>query len=140
MRGPGRHPEQHRILLAEAQHEREQAERALGERSAAFRARVERASVASPDVQASLPPDSALVAYVRYKHGPGLTVGNSDREQTPTPGKNARKWKPVPSYAAFVLRPGAAPEMIPLGSAAEIEALVTRWGREAAQGLGAPGW
>jgi len=133
VQGPGSHPEQHQTMLAEAQQEREQAERVLGEHSAVFRTRVKRAAGDLSNVAASLPPDSALVAYVRYNRG-------LVQEETSTPGKDARKRKPVPSYAAFVLRSGAAPEMIPLGSAAEIEARVTRWGSEAAQGLGAPGW
>ena len=66
-----------------------------------------------------LPEGSALVAFVRYRH--------HDRQA-------AFVTEPIPSYAAFVRRgEDGATRLIPLGGATEIDLLVDRWRRSAAE-------
>jgi CHAT domain-containing protein len=117
VRGPGETPpEQYRRLLDETREEKEQAERALAEMSAAFRQEQARSRLGLKEVAAALPADGALVAYVKY--------GRHEFGQKPA-GKPP---EPVPSYLAFVLKAGASdPAIAPLGAAKEIDALVNRW-------------
>jgi tetratricopeptide (TPR) repeat protein/CHAT domain-containing protein len=124
VRGVREDPQEHyRRLLLDARQEREQAERALAEKSLSFREKQAQSHVGLDEVAVSLPLGSALVSFARYEHH---EAGTS---------------RPVLSYLAFVLRGGEEePALLSLGAAAEIESLVTRWGREAARGLQAPGW
>jgi CHAT domain-containing protein/tetratricopeptide (TPR) repeat protein len=114
----GRVPESGSVAYREqverAYEEKETAERALAEASAPFRRQQARSRAGLAEVLASLPGDAALLAYVRYQEH-----GRTDQT-------------PVPSYAAFVVRAGHdEPQMRPLGKAAEIDALVEAWQREA---------
>jgi CHAT domain-containing protein/Tfp pilus assembly protein PilF len=111
-----------RTRLDEARREKEDAEQALAEESATASAEIARAEAGLDAVRAALPADAALISFVRYDR---TIVGAS-----PTP----TRWRaPTPSYAAFVLRADTAePTLVPLGSAAAIDPLVSAWRREAA--------
>jgi len=118
--------------LSAARREREDAEQALAERSAAFRVQMARAGVGLAEVRTSLPAGSALVSFVRY-----------DRTIAPAaaavPGAGARRVSVEPSYLAFVLKSGEAdPILVPLGPAATIDRLVAGWRRQMMQDAGAP--
>jgi CHAT domain-containing protein len=91
----------------------ERAERALAERSAAFRDDERIESVALEDVRHNLPPGSLLISYVRF--------GRSVVEAVdPTSTK-------VPGYAVFVFHPDTGKLRIyDLGVAAPIDALVDK--------------
>ena len=95
IRGPGSlRPEQYAALVAQAQQEKEDAERALGEQSAAFRSEVSRSTIGLDEIRKRLPADSALVSLVRY-----------DRQVfVPASQTTARRTRVVPSYLGFVLR------------------------------------
>jgi len=116
-------PATYRNLLDDARKQKENAERGLAEKSAAFRQDQVSARLGLNDISASLPPGGALVAYVHY--------AQHDLRR-PAPGKTVLK--PVPSYAAFVLRAGKhEPEFVRLGSAREIDRLLQAWRRTIAQ-------
>jgi CHAT domain-containing protein/tetratricopeptide (TPR) repeat protein len=113
-------PERYRRLLEDARAETDRAGRALAEHSARFRDGQASARVLLPDVSAALPPDSALVAFVRYQ-GHSLS-----RDQDTTSGHD-----PEPSYLAFVLKAGESrPALVPLGRAAHVDGLVLRWRKQ----------
>lgn len=116
VRGPGnRSPPRYRSLLDEARREKEQAERALAERSVLFRRDQERSGIGLAEVVSALPTKSALVAFARYQRlGPGA-IG-------------------LPWYLAFVHIAGTPePLVVELGPAAELDSLVSRWSVQAAQ-------
>ncbi|MGE3842981.1 MAG: CHAT domain-containing protein [Vicinamibacterales bacterium] len=101
-------------ILQAARREKEQAERALAERSAGERAEFEQERAGLEEVRKALPESSALVSFVRYERTtvrrPGATVAAA------------------PSYLAFVMRSDtAAVKVVPLGAAPSIESLVDRW-------------
>jgi CHAT domain-containing protein len=77
--------------LAQATAKMEQAERALAEKSAAFRSDQKGSTVTLADIQHRLPPHSVLVSYVRYGR---YAVGAVDPRGTGTA-----------SYLALVLHP-----------------------------------
>jgi CHAT domain-containing protein len=130
VRGPGNEPpERYHKLLDGTRQEKERTERALAERSQAFREKLARAQIGFDDVAAALPSGAALVAYVRYQHHDFTTA---------KPG--GKRPEPLPHYLAFVWKhPQAEPEVVPLGPAAPIETLVTAVGRQIAQESTAPG-
>ena len=67
VRGPSDlQQEKYLALVEDARREKEIAERALAERSAAFTAELARTEIGLQHVQAALPPASALVSFVRY--------------------------------------------------------------------------
>jgi CHAT domain-containing protein len=112
-----------RVRLDDASREKERAERALAERSVVVQAELARARAGLADVRTALPPQSALVSFVRYDR----TVVS----QSPT----ARALRLVPSYLAFVMRSdSSAVAAVPLGSAISLEATVKAWREEAARG------
>jgi CHAT domain-containing protein/tetratricopeptide (TPR) repeat protein len=128
IRGPSeQRPTQYATLLADARREKESAERALAERSVAFRSQLARAEVGIDQVRATLPPNSALVSFVRYDRSifrvqPPAAQPASARPPSAAPSGT------VPSYVAFVLRPGTSdPIFVPLGRADTIEMLIARW-------------
>ena len=110
-----------RTLLDDARQQKEDAERALAERSVAARTEVTRAQIGVRSVREALPADTALVSFVRY-----------DRTTfTTTQGRTIARV--VPSYLAFVMHAGADAVMaVPLGPAASIELAVRAW-RDAVQ-------
>jgi CHAT domain-containing protein/Tfp pilus assembly protein PilF len=112
-------PEIYLRLLNDARNEKEDAERALAERSSAFRQEQTRSHLGLQEVAHSLPADAALVAFARYDRNnfARTTDGKAD--------------KPVPSYLAFVLPAGCTdPVVVPLGSAQEVETTVADWQKQ----------
>lgn len=116
-------PEAYRKFLDDARERKEKTERMLAEKSIAFRQDQARAQLGLKEISAALPPDAALVAFVRYNR--------HDLKRTRA-GKVAPE--PVPSYAAFVLRAGGhEPELVRLGAAREIENLLAAWRQDITQ-------
>jgi CHAT domain-containing protein/Tfp pilus assembly protein PilF len=115
MRGPAKfHGTEYATALAQAQAEKDRAERALAQHSAAFREELASRSAGLNEVSSALAPGDAVVAFVRY---------SSD-----------------PAYLAFVLRAGAdSPALIPLGPARSIEALIADVRREIQNEAESPG-
>ena len=120
VRGPGElDPQRYRGLLEAAAQQVEIAERALGEKSDAFRRQHEREAIGYPEIAKALPPRSALVAFALYRNM----------------GSEADVDEAVSSYIAFVLPgDGSAASAIPLGPAASIDRAVERWAAEARSG------
>ena len=110
-------PQRYRGLLESVAQEVEVAERALGERSDAFRRQHERESIGYAEIVRALPPRTSLVAFALYRN---VATGADEA---------------VPSYVAFVLPgDGSAPGAIALGPAAAIDRAVERWAGEARSG------
>ncbi|HZU29282.1 MAG TPA: CHAT domain-containing tetratricopeptide repeat protein [Bryobacteraceae bacterium] len=98
--------------LDEARARTHEAEEALALRSGPFRSRLARQRAGLAEVRAALPPKSLLIAYVRY-----------DAIDSARAGAAA-----IPSYAAFLLRPGAeGPRVVFIGRASRVDALVRHW-------------
>lgn len=120
LRGPGwEELSAYRLMLAQAQEQKEAAERSLALASRRFRDAEELQSDGLTEVVAALDKDDQLLAFVR--HG-------SDPEQA--------------RYAAFALDGAdAVPHFVDLGSAAEVDEIVDRWHQQAAYGarVSAPG-
>ena len=115
--------EVYRRLLDEARANEEEAERMLAEKSIAFRQDQARNQIGLREVAASLPQDAALVAFVQYARY-DLKRSSIDKPAA----------KPIPSYAAIVLRAGQQdPEFVQLGSAQAIESLLAAWRQNIAQ-------
>ena len=113
-------PDRYRRLLEEARAEKDRSERAFAEHSAKFRDDESRGRLRLREVAAALPPDSALVSFVRDQD-----QRLADRDgQTPLSESE-------PSYLALVLSAGdSQPVLVPLGSAARIEALILQWRKQ----------
>src|SRR5204863_4660859 len=106
-------------LLEGARREKEGAEEALAEQSAAARAELADARAGLHDIQRALPPGSALVSFVRYDRT--TFIRNGDRTAA----------RVTPSYMAFVARADAAPIVaLPLGSAAAVDTAIASWRAE----------
>jgi CHAT domain-containing protein/tetratricopeptide (TPR) repeat protein len=113
-------PEAYRKLLDDARDQKEKAERMLAEKSIAFRQEQARTLLGLKEIASSLPPGTALVAFVQYA-----------RHDLQKPGANKVAPKSIPSYAAFVLRAGThEPAFVPLGTAREVETLLASWRRD----------
>jgi CHAT domain-containing protein/tetratricopeptide (TPR) repeat protein len=111
-----------RELLDAARQQKEDAERALAERSAVVRAELARVRGGLEDIRRALPAHSALVSFVRYEKT-AATVGQAPRSPSRT----------VPTYLAFVIQSDSSTvAAIPLGSAATLETTVKAWRDEAA--------
>ncbi len=121
-------PETYRKLLDDTREQKETAERELAQASIAFRQDQVRARLGSRDIAAALPQGAALVSFVRYlKYD----------LQRPAAGKTISE--PVLWYAAFVLHAEKAePDLLPVGSAREIENLLAAWRRDIARQAEAP--
>jgi hypothetical protein len=121
-------PRKYRARLDKARAEKDAAERALADRSWEFRNERTRDAAGLEEVRTALPAGGALVAFVKY---PGV------------PPAKAGAAPPVESYAAFVLRKGAAaPVLVPLGPASAIDdaaAAVRSSLARTANSLGGPG-
>ena len=114
-----------REVLEEARNQKENAERALAERTVEGRVELARASSGADEVKRALPPDSVLVSFVRY-----------DQTRPPASGSISTA---VPSYGAFVVKAGSTRVVFaPLGPASSIEPLVSEW-RKTASGENTPG-
>ena len=102
--------EGYRREVAAAREDLESAERALAERSGSYRALRAAEAVGLAEVRGRLPADAALVALARYaRSDPGRPWDATTQE-----------------YIAFVLV-GDRVSVVPLGSASEIEPLVSRF-------------
>ena len=105
-----------RARLDEARQQKEEAERALAERSAEARSENTRARVGLEEVRRALPANTALVSFVRF-----------DRTVRGAKGIG----RTVPSYVAFVVSAGThTVKIVPLGPAASIQTAVEEWRRE----------
>lgn len=130
--GPGNEsPQQYRDRVEQARRSKEKSERALAEKSAAFRTEQTRAKLGLAEVAAALPADAALLAFALFRR----------HQLAPRdPQSKGKEPEPVPSYLAFVLKgSGGEPEVVPLGTAEEIDSLVSRWRELIAQEARAPG-
>jgi CHAT domain-containing protein len=109
-----------RAMLDDARTQKEEGERALAERSVAVREELARSSAGIEAVRRALPANSALVSFVRYQR---TTFFENQA--------HLRLARTAPAYIAFVMRPGD-PEVgvVPLGSAAGVDAVVSRWREE----------
>jgi len=115
--------ETYRKLLDDTREKKEKAERALTEKSLAFRRDEARAQIGLKEIAAAVPPRSALVAIVRY-----------NRHDLHKPSRGSPVPAPVPSYAAFVLRAGEhAPSFVSLGSTRDIDRMVAAWRQDIAK-------
>lgn len=90
---------------------KEETERALAERSAEFRAQRAHRETRLDDVTRALPDGTALVGYVLYA----------------SPSLDKSRAVDTARYAAFVMPLEGAAAFVPLGSAADIDALVAQW-------------
>lgn len=124
IRGPGdSSSDDYHRQIDDARERKEEAERALAEKSVSFRHDLAAAQWGLKDIAAALPNDTALIAYVRFA-----------RRQFSRVGVGTKIPKPVPSYAAFVLSStGSALQLIPLGPAGEIDRLLDSWRRDVLQ-------
>ncbi len=113
---------QSRGTLDEARQQKEDAERALAERSGPEAAELQRARAGVDQIRDALPAGGALVSYVRYV-----------RRSLETNQQGMTVVRSLPSYLAFVLRPQHSdPSAVPLGSAASMDRLVDAWRRQMA--------
>ncbi len=118
VRGPvQQQPGQYLALVEEARRDKEAAERSLAERSARFRAELAQSEIGLDAIRATLPPQSALVSFVRYDRTTAGRLGS------------------IASYLALVARPESDPIAVPLGSAEDIDRLVAAWRQETVAGF-----
>jgi CHAT domain-containing protein/Tfp pilus assembly protein PilF len=121
-------PEAYRKLLDDARQGKEKSEQILAEKSIEFRRDQARTQLGLEEIAASLPPNTALLAFVRYA-----------RHDLHRLGAEKAHPEPVPSYAAFVLRSGEhEPAFVTLGAARQIEGRLAAWRRAIAQPAEAP--
>lgn len=132
-------PEQYTMLVEDARREKELAERALADKSAAFRDEIARGETSLDDVRHALPAGSALVAFVRYDRTSVSGLGaQAPRAASTPPAPAARRTAPVPSYIAFVVREDQSQiALVPIGSASSVDTLVSRWHAEILNIVGA---
>ena len=113
-----------RLRVEQNARERDQAERLLAEHSVRFRTAHERARIGIRDAVAALPPNGALVAFVRFTRVDVRPVAAADR---PTPSTGSAAVTRGDAYAAFVARTGMPVAAIALGDADPIDATVAQW-------------
>ena len=110
-------------LIDESRQQKEDAERAMAERSIAAREEAKRAQTGLDDVRDALPAGSAVVSFVRYNR---TTLVN---------GRSGQTIATTPSYIALVTRPDTDDVRVtPLGTAASLERLINAWRAEASGG------
>jgi CHAT domain-containing protein/tetratricopeptide (TPR) repeat protein len=114
-------PERFAALATQARERLDAAERALAQRSRAFRTRSEGGALGFADLAGARPTGTALVTFARR-----------------TPDGKEQTAKPGPQVLAFVLPAGsqAVPGTVSLGPAATIETLVGDWRRAVLLGAG----
>jgi CHAT domain-containing protein/tetratricopeptide (TPR) repeat protein len=103
-------PDHYRHLVEEARRDKENAERALADRSASHRAEMAKTPAELSDIQRAIPADAVLVSYARVQP---YRIGS-----TPTLD---------PAYLAFVTQRDKGPIAVRLGSAVDLEARVADW-------------
>jgi CHAT domain-containing protein/tetratricopeptide (TPR) repeat protein len=127
VRGPSGDAREHATLVDDARRDKEEAERALAERSDTFKTNTRRASIGLAEVRGALPAGTALVSFYRYDRT--VVTPSAERTRPATAGT-------IPSYIAFVLRPGGRdPVAVSLGNAATVEAAITAWRDELTAGV-----
>ncbi len=135
--GPqGRTPEQFRTLLDRTRREKEEVERALGERTEIRRDGWTRRKVGFPQVVQSLEPRDVLVAFVRFQN-PAVERTNGAAGALPRPDSAplAELSDGAFSYAAFVIHEDQiVPRFVFLGPAEEIDRLIGRWREDVKRG------
>jgi CHAT domain-containing protein/tetratricopeptide (TPR) repeat protein len=121
VRGPGTlSAVEHRKLVEEAQRGVERRERALAQRSVAFRSQQRRDLLGGTQVAAALPAGSVLVSCVRTR----------STRPVPHPAGAASRIALRPEYFAFVVRPQVrVPQVVRLGDATAIEDRIDTWRR-----------
>jgi CHAT domain-containing protein/Tfp pilus assembly protein PilF len=129
VRGPRGAPiERYRGEIDAARRAKEDAERALADRSEAFRAETARAQIGFDDVVRALPPGSALVAFTRVERVHEAPLGSL---AAPSAAGREVASPAEASYAAFLIVDAAAePRLVPLGDAGTMEAFIAAWRRE----------
>jgi len=119
VRGPGDlTAERYTTLVEDARRDSEREERLLAERSAAFSDELQRSQLGLNDVRKALPPNSALVSFVRYER---LNLDAATAGSTPPAVSSTT------AYVAFILTAAGRPIAIPLGPAQAIDTLVAQW-------------
>ena len=129
VRGPSdQRPGQYIELVEQARREKEDAERALADCSAAFRSGQRRVETGLDQVRPRLSVGTALISFVRYNRTlAGPVVGSVATTTVRTSGAG----RSTPSYLAFVLRSGEdEPVLVPLGDADRIDGLIASWRQE----------
>ena len=108
-------PERYRRLLDQARGDKDRAERDLAARSAPFRDDQEKSRISVAELMTSLPAKAAVVGFARYRR----------HDAAPDQQRSAEGEL---SYLAFVLRgTQGAPAVVPLGTAATLETVISRW-------------
>jgi CHAT domain-containing protein/tetratricopeptide (TPR) repeat protein len=134
VRGPGQMSSaQYATLVEDARRESELAEQALAERNSEFKAERSRAQLGLDDVRSSLPPDTALVSFVRYEQ---TIVAPTGASRT---GASRSRSQRAPSYIAFILRANGPAVAVKLGAAQTIDSLVAEWRADIAGEAGPAG-
>ena len=120
--------QEYAALVDEARREKETAERVLAEKNADFKTELARGEVGLDAIHAALPAVAALVSYARFDRTVLEPVARDPQTaRLSTPQLDPPR-KLLPSYVAFVIRPGTDDvAMVPLGSAQAIDLLVGRW-------------
>jgi len=121
-------------VLNEARQAKTRAEEALSGRSATFRRYEEQQGIDLQDVNEALPPDTALVSFVRYQkrlmRGPASpgSQGFRLRRNVLPPSSTTVVSREVASYLALIQRFDTEDILlVPLGPAEEIDLSVERW-------------
>jgi hypothetical protein len=132
LKWPGRAPDAldaYRNALDAASLEKEHSEEALARACLPFRQEMDRSRIGFPEVKTALPTGSALLAFAAYDDTFAVKVESEADESSETQDAAHQSWHDgLPSYLAFVLRSdGSVPELVPLGQASEIDALVRNW-------------
>jgi CHAT domain-containing protein len=105
-----------RALLDAVRQDKEELERALAEQSDLARSEADRAEVGLDEVRRVLPPDTALVSYVRYERTRLVAAGPASRPVV------------APAYAAFVVSPSHSEgTVVSIGAAAAVDELISAW-------------
>lgn len=116
-------PDRYRRVLDEAHRDKERAERALAEQSMSVRRDQARKRAGVAELSTTLSSRDGLIGFARYTR---YRAGPIDHAVS-RPGAGE------PAYLAFVLRGDAAPAVVPLGAAADIDGLVSQMQRQITQ-------
>ena len=81
-----------RALLEDARRQKEDAERALAERSVEMRTELNRVAAGLEEVRAALPPQAALVAFLSYERTRPLSQGRTTPAFPTDPSRTRRSW------------------------------------------------
>ena len=130
VRGPAGSGEQYRVDVDAARKARDEAERAVAERSSVFRQEQRERLFGIDETKSGLPPQSALIGFVRYLHHP---FGNNGARTAS---------EPAAAYLAFIVRAGdtGPPALVPLGAASGLDEVIARWRKQMAVVALSGGW